>query len=227
MVLSLPMARQPSGYSSASFYDLSSLPSLAQSTTDPDFVYSSPSESTSFSEDASPADSARSSSSLSSASVSSLVRTAKPSADSSFHSERPSSAESGPTLEQPRWAASGDAASFGHSSGLEEWVVDSDSPRLSWDGDPAAGWPSGHNPSGTASLQNGRSPIMASTASSLASGPSELPQRATHPGEPRQLSSEDESDLEGPVRFVVYSPHIRLKDLRGECSCWQEKKKLL
>uniref|UniRef100_A0ACB8G7X0 Uncharacterized protein n=1 Tax=Sphaerodactylus townsendi TaxID=933632 RepID=A0ACB8G7X0_9SAUR len=224
--LSVLEARQPTGYSSASFYDLTSLPSLTESTSDPDFEYSSPSEPTSSSDNASPAHSEHSSASLSLASDISWAGTAQPSAGSGSHSERQSSAESGPSFPEPSWAASENTTPFGHSLGLEGWSVDSDSSGLSYGGENGVAWPTSLIPSVMASPQNGHSPIVVSPTSSLASGPSEQPQRCDHPGHRSRLSSEGESDHEGPVRFVVYSPHKTLKDLRGDCGCWQEKKKL-
>ncbi|XP_061461811.1 uncharacterized protein LOC133374669 [Rhineura floridana] len=217
---SFPPVRQPSGYSSASFYDYTSLSPSTESTSSPGFEYSGSSESeyTSISDSTSPSCSThKTTSSASLVVISSSEEHTEPLAleYSSSSTEHALSFESGPSPKNGPHSALGDTTSSpACSSGLERWAYQS----LARDGDPGGGWLVSPPPSAVASPKECCSP----TVSFPGSGPSRPPSREGHQENISGPATESESDSEGPVRLAVYSPHITLKDLRGHCGCWHK-----
>ncbi|XP_032991684.1 podocalyxin-like [Lacerta agilis] len=213
-VPSFPPARQLSGYSSASFYDYTSLSPSTESTSSPGFQYNSSSEteSTTTSDSTSPSRSGHGSASSASLLVIGSLEHPEPSAfrHISSLSERSLCFESGPSRSERDAASSPD-----HSSALEGWVDGSGSPSLAGNGDSPEIRPSGP----PASPEEWSAPAMCSPEC----GPSKPPSGERHQGNTSGPASESESDPKGPIRLAAFSPHIMLKHLRGNCSCWQKR----
>nr|XP_028566048.1 uncharacterized protein LOC114586587 [Podarcis muralis] len=213
-VPSFPPVRQPSGYSSTSFYDYTSLSPSMESAISPGFQYnsSSESESTTTSDSTSPSRSGHGSASSASLVAKGSLEHPEPSAfrHISSLSECSLGFESGPSRLERDAASSPD-----YSSALEGWVGGSGSPSLAGNGDSPEIMPSGPS----ASPEEWSGP----TTSSPECGPSKPPTREGRQGNTSGPASESESDPEGPIRLAAFSPQKMLKHLRGNCSCWQKR----
>nr|XP_020670901.1 uncharacterized protein LOC110091217 [Pogona vitticeps] len=218
--------REPSGYSSASFYDYTSLSSSPEPTSSSGFEYSSSWE--------------ESGSSLSQSEPSSVSPASPVALSSLAHGlpsdfeyssspiESPSGLESGPSPGSLLRADPGDpASSLAQSSGSEGWRM-GPAGVPSPGGLPNPGTRLPHSPPDPATAVGHhegssltRKPLARSTGRRFSgkSSPGKDPQEETNGADP-----DTESDLEYPVRRVAYSPQIRLKDLRGDCSCWKDRR---
>lgn len=228
--VSLRPMRQPSGYSSAPFYDATSLsPSIKSGSPSASEIGTTSLESTSSSDYTRHSTSELANTPTSSVSWShSSEEDATPLTSEyccSTPSEHLTTFESRPSPERGKHSTFRDVDSLGHHSAAEEWTIGSDDQSEGQEEGHASGWSTSPASSGAVNARPAvcSSPLVARFANSPTSGSLKWQQRAGHRENICGEASKGESDVEGPVRGTVYSPHIMLKDLKGDCSCWQER----